>query len=90
MQEFLASHGIKAMPKYLWTGSLKHRWRLYDPETKWTKDLAQKLSSLGFTNFDGMPLREFSGNGGMFSVFVCGHQELAGLPDNNYSQAARV
>lgn len=39
-------------------------------------ELHNKLNQLGFTSFDGRPLDKFSGNGGVFSVFVRGHNEF--------------
>lgn len=80
MKDFLKSNGIDATPKYLPDGSLKRCWRLYNIETKWTQELADRLNALGFTDFDGEPLGPFSGNGGMFSVFVRGHYELLADP----------
>lgn len=68
MQEFLASKGIQAIPKYLSAGSLKGCWRLSNPATRWSDELANQLNALGFLNFDG--------NGGVFCVFVRGHNEL--------------
>ena len=76
MQAFLLSHGIRATPKYLFTGSLKGRWRLYNKDTPWSMDLANQLNSLGFTDFNGRPLDRFSGNGGLFCAFVFGHNEF--------------
>lgn len=78
MQAFLAKHGIHARVKYIATGSLKGCWRLYDPTTRWTPELAQRLTDLGFADFDGRPLHKYSGNGGVFSVFVRGHNEMLG------------
>ena len=75
MKDFLSNHGIKATPKYLNKGSLRGCWRLWG-QIKWDLDLANKLNSLGFVDFDGTPLERFSGNGGMFSVFVRGHYEF--------------
>lgn len=76
MQAFLASNGIDAVPKYLPDGSMAGCWRLYNRVQKWSLDLAARLNGLGFTDFDGQPLGEFSGNGGSFQVFVRGHNEL--------------
>jgi len=76
MKEFLASHGIACNPKWLKAGSLKRCWRLHDRKQHWTVDLQNKLNSLGFVDFDGSPLSQYSGNGGMFSVFVRGHEEF--------------
>ncbi len=77
MKAFLASHGIKAMPKYIHEGSLRGLWRLYGaPNEQWTEELRSKLDALGFLDFQGQPLHRFSGNGGLFSVFVMGHNEL--------------
>ena len=85
MQRFLQTHGIKAVPKYVFTGSLKGTWRLYgkidngktlDSYQKWTPEIFDKLTTLGFKDFDGHPLQWSSGNGGFFSVFVQGHNEF--------------
>ena len=72
MKEYLKENGIKATPKYLKTGSLKGTWRLYDLKTKWFGNdiLISKLTTLGFTDFDGKVLHDFSGNGGVFSIFA--------------------
>ena len=76
MKNFLAENGIIANAKWFSTGSLKRTWRLYNPEQKWTPFLTAQLTQLGFTDFDNKPLGIYSGNGGMFSVFVKGHEEL--------------
>jgi len=85
MQEFLKQNGIYAVPKWISKGSLKRSWRLYGPSGKntggfenyqpWTMELADKLTALGFRGLHGQ-LERFSGNGGVFSVFVRGHEEL--------------
>lgn len=75
MQEFLKKNGVDAMPKWISTGSLKRSWRLYNLDEKWTLELADKLTSLGFRGLNG-PLGQYNGNGGMFSVFVRGHEEF--------------
>ena len=77
MQTFLKQNGINAMPKYIATGSLKRTWRLYNLKQSWSMDLADKLTALGFNGLHG-PLGKYSGNGGLFSVFVRGHFELLG------------
>ena len=92
MQVFLAKegllHGITA--KYIREGSLRGTWRLCARtpariagrtgrlfET-WTEQDASTLNRLGFSGFDGRPLHRFSGNGGgMWQVFVRGHNDLA-------------
>lgn len=76
MQAWLAQHGIQATPKFIHEGSLRGTWRLYNLEQKWTPELAAQLNALGFTHNHGEPLGPFSGNGGIFSVFVRGHNEL--------------
>ena len=75
MKKFLEDHGIKCIPKYLKEGSMRGCWRLYG-DGRWTPELVQRLTGLGFVDFDRSPLDEFSGNGGYFSVFVRGHDEL--------------
>jgi hypothetical protein len=76
MEEFLRLHGVRAKVKYIWTGSLKGTWRLSNLSEKWTPEVAEKLNGLGFTDFEGSLLGPYSGNGGMFSVFVRGHREM--------------
>jgi hypothetical protein len=70
MRAFLKTNGIDAMPKYLDKGSMKGCWRIYG-EGKWwgNKPLIDKMTKLGFVDFDGQPLSDYSGNGGMFSIF---------------------
>lgn len=87
MRDFLLANGIDAIPKWISTGSLKRSWRLYGkngkntPENRladyqlWTLELAAKLTTLGFRGLHG-PLGRWDGNGGVFSVFVRGHEEL--------------
>lgn len=83
MQDFLKVNGIKATPWYIFKGSMKGCWRLYNKDgqgfvnmKKWTPELADKLNGLGFKDYDGKPLGEFSGNGGSFQTFVRGHYEF--------------
>lgn len=85
MQDFLKVNGIDAVPWYIFKGSMKGCWRIYgkhgkgfssDIMDKWTPELAEKLNGIGFRGFDGRPLGQFSGNGGMFMTFVRGHYEL--------------
>jgi len=67
---------------FIWKGSLKGVWRIsysgkyWEHANKWTPEIGEKLTGLGFVDFDGKPLHRFSGNGGMFQVFVRGHNEL--------------
>lgn len=81
MKAFLKQHNIEATPKFIWDGSLKRTWRLYNHDVKWTDELAARLTELGFVDFDHAPLGRYSGNGGVFSVFVRGHNELLGDQD---------
>jgi hypothetical protein len=76
MQAFLARNGVRAMPKYIPDGSLRGCWRLYNLDMPWSMEIADKLNGLGFLGFDGAPLSQHSGNGGLFSTFVRGHNEL--------------
>ena len=84
MQSWLRSHGIDCSVRYLWHGSLQGCWRLCrryiggepKPEQRWTIELADRLVRLGFVGFDSKPLGQYSGNGGLFSVFVRGHYEF--------------
>lgn len=71
MHNFLAENGFADVRvKYLDKGSLSGRWRLFKPDCRWTEDIANKLTSLGFKDFDNNALSAHSGNGGSFSVFV--------------------
>ena len=79
MQEFLAANGIKAHAKFIWDGSLKGTWRLWDRHgQRWNPILADRLTALGFRDYDGRMLGNSSGNGGAFCVFVRGHSEFVG------------
>ena len=96
MIEFLVKHGIKCQVKYIWNGSLRGTWRLYGKGQAWTPELMRKLTDLRFKGFDGRQLDEYSGNGGAFSVFVRGHNELledasgAGEPDVEKTMMAKT
>lgn len=69
MKKWLQQNGLfKVTPKFLWHGSMKGCWRLYG-DGPWTEALQNRLTELGFVDFDGQPLDRFSGNGGRFSVF---------------------
>lgn len=80
MKLWLAANGIFCTPKYIATGSMKRTWRLDDYKLNkakpdgigwWgNKDLQKKLTDLGFVDYDGDVLDDYSGNGGDFSVFV--------------------
>lgn len=83
MYEFLKNHGIEATPMFIKEGSMKGCWRLsgkvanarkianlLDRYQKWTPEITQKLTDLGFVGFDGQPLGIYSGNGGLFATFV--------------------
>ena len=77
MTEFLKKNGIiTTKVKLITTGSMKGCWSLYGKDQKWTKELIVKLTELGFRDFQNRPFTEWSGNGGMFSVFVRGHEEM--------------
>lgn len=78
MKEFLKQNGIDAMPKYLPNGSLKGCWRLYNLKVKWfdNYNLQNKLTSLGFSDFDGDVLDNYDGSGGLFSVFLRGNKDI--------------
>lgn len=80
MQQFLAANGIQATVKYIPDGSLRGCWRVSDITAPWTEELAAKLNALGFTNAHCEPLEKYAGNGGVFSVFVRGHNELLSEP----------
>ena len=76
MQDYLAAHGIDAMPWFIWKGTMKGCWRLYNHQQPWSIELAGRLMDLGFTGYDGGPLHQYSGNGGTFQTFVQGHCEF--------------
>lgn len=80
MQDFLKANGIDATVKYIADGSLRGTWRLSNLDQPWTLDLAGKLNALGFVDCHGDPFGQFSGNGGVFSVFARGHNELLREP----------
>jgi hypothetical protein len=77
MQAFLAQAGIKARAMRIHDGSCKQTWRIYNADAKWSQGLADKMNSLGFRWIDSRPLDRNMGNGGIFSVCVRGHDELA-------------
>jgi len=85
MQDFLTANGIDARVKYIAQGSMKGTWRLQNPVMSWTPELQSKLTNLGFVDFNGQPLNEYSGNGGRFSVFVRGHDELLEQPVESFT-----
>lgn len=62
--------GIKVIPKYFDKGSMRGTWRLYWKGEKWSMEWAEKFNALGFTDCWNKSLGEFSGNGGMFQLFV--------------------
>lgn len=72
MKKYLQENGIEAIPKYIYEGSLRGCWRLYNSNIKWygNKELHQKLTALGFKNYNNEDFDDFDGNGGAFSVFV--------------------
>ena len=78
-QAFLAHHGIRCRAKYFPAGSVRG-WRFYDGETRWTTALRERLTALGFTNYNGEPLNQYSGNGGRFEVFCRGNESLRTQP----------
>ena len=82
MQDFLRQNGVDARVKYISSGSMRGTWRLQNPVMSWTPELQAKLTGLGFVDFNGEPLGPNSGNGGRFSVFVRGHDELLHQPDD--------
>jgi dipeptidyl aminopeptidase/acylaminoacyl peptidase len=78
MKEYLAKNGIDCIPKYLFDGSMKKTWRLYHRTTKWwdNTDLQNKFKELGFKDYNGQDITNYSGNGGAFSVFLRAPLEL--------------
>ena len=76
MEQFLLDNGIKAKVRYLWKGSMKKTWGFYGKGQTWGPELIEKLTALGFNDFDGRPLHKFSSNGSEFAVSVTGHLEM--------------
>lgn len=72
MAQFLKDNEIDATPKYIRHGSQAGCWRLYNLKIKWygNKELQEKLTLLGFRDFDNKLLNNFSGNGGIFQIFT--------------------
>ena len=70
MKNWLKDNGIIAIPKYIDAGSMRGCWRIYGLGSWWgNEDLQKKFRDLGFVDFDGDPLDNYSGNGGLFSIF---------------------
>lgn len=76
MMAFLRHYGIRAKARYTPTGSMKGTWNIWDLETKWEPGIRAMFGALGFMDYDGQPLKEWSGNGGRLSLSVRGHNEL--------------
>ncbi len=74
-QAFLLHHGIRCRAKYFPAGSIRG-WRFSDMATGWTDAIRERLTALGFTDYNGEPLSKYSGNGGMLCIFCRGHEEL--------------
>jgi len=82
MQEFLRDNGIQGViAKRIDNGSMRGCWRLsgkngskspniLDRYQKWTPEITDKLHRLGFHDFDGQALSQYSGNGGLFCIFA--------------------
>lgn len=77
MEQFLKQNGINAVPWRIDKGSMRGCWRIYSKQgkgftnmDKWTPELVDKFTALGFRDFDNQPLNQFSGNGGDFQIFV--------------------
>jgi hypothetical protein len=80
MQVWLRERGIDCTPQLQRDGSMRGTWRLYNGALQWTDELREKLTALGFKNYDGEPLGQFSGNGGAFSVFVTAPIDVPPMP----------
>ena len=85
MSGFLAGNGLPGVTaKRIRDGSLRDTWRLTIRSNEpgklfemWTVQDAATLNLLGFRWIDGSPLTWHSGNGGLWQVFVRGHDEMA-------------
>ena len=80
MQAYLAEHGIKATPFFIWDGSMKGCWRIYCKRAgeyaPWTPEIWTRLNELGFANHQHESLGQYDGSGGIFQAFVRGHLEF--------------
>ena len=80
IQLFLEENGIKAIPKYLEKGSQKGCIRIWTKYETWNgnEELQNKYKELGFKDFDGRELHQYSSNGGAgYCIFVrVGTKEL--------------
>ena len=79
MKNFLAKNGLNCSVKFINKGSLCGTWRVTKKGKEYIdgsnleivkKETIEKLSSLGFKDFDGKDLSIFSGNGGRFCFFL--------------------
>jgi hypothetical protein len=82
MQRYLRGLGLGEFKvKYLDKGSMRGTWALINTTDTWSKDVADELTKVGFTDIHGRgAVSEYSGtpiSGGKgYQVFVGGHQEM--------------
>lgn len=79
MIDFLKANGIKARATYVDKGSMKGTWTIRNGVDEWSDGLRKQFTDLGFSDWDGHALRDFSSNGPVgFGFFICvrGHNEL--------------
>ena len=71
MQSELATQGIKARVRYIWRGSMRDTWRIWGKGQTWydNTSLQNTIRAMGFRDFDGSLLDNYSGDGG-FYIFV--------------------
>ncbi len=77
METFLAENGIKAKATYWWKGSMKRTWTIQSRTEKWTDELLNKFTALGFRNWDGQALKFLANSGDDLYLCVTGHLEMA-------------
>jgi hypothetical protein len=72
VKSYLSQNGIEARVKLIEKGSLKGSWRIYAPNVTWygNHELQNKMIELGFKDYFGTPLNDYSGNGGAFMIFA--------------------
>lgn len=70
--EIMNLTGLKVNVSFIKTGSLKNNYRVYSRDIKWwgNEKLIEQLSLAGYVDFDNKPLSNYSGNGGLFSIFI--------------------
>ena len=76
LRNFLESYGIFARVQLRKKGKYKGCWKLHGKGQIWNTELIEKLTNLGFKDYDNCPLTLSTGKCGFFIVFVRGHYEF--------------